>query len=348
MCLTLDSGPADAGLRAEPRDVAASRMMQPKFADLGGATFGPAAREGDGARLASTFASLGGNEPEYTSRQPDHRPGAPAAQPSFGERFSIHQSTRSSPAFDDRFFGEIPASRAPVRSVANAPSAADPRVTTAVPTPRPAERSRVAQATPKRTSEPGYQLASASSTTLTLAYAPNPSMKDSGSPLKELMPKQPDPPLGDIDTSRTAIYDISSRTVYLPNGRRLEAHSGLGGYMDDPRYVNMKDTGPTPPNVYDLKMRESLFHGVRAIRLIPTDNSKMFGRDGILAHTYLLGPSGQSNGCVSFSDYSAFLEAFQRGEVNRLVVVERLATAPSAKSASDWLANTLSDIFRRS
>src|SRR3954451_21259992 len=96
MCLTLDSGPADAGLRAEPRDVAGSRMMQPKFADLGGATSGSAARGGDGARLASTFASLGGNEPEYTSRQPDHRPGAAAAQPSFGERFSIHQSTRPS------------------------------------------------------------------------------------------------------------------------------------------------------------------------------------------------------------------------------------------------------------
>jgi hypothetical protein len=26
----------------------------------------------------------------------------------------------------------------------------------------------------------------------------------------------------------TAIYDISSHVVYLPNGRRLEAHSGFG------------------------------------------------------------------------------------------------------------------------
>jgi hypothetical protein len=115
-----------------------------------------------------------------------------------------------------------------------------------------------------------------------------------------LKPKEPDLP-ADVDTSHTAIYDITSRTVYLPDGRRLEAHSGLGSRMDDPHYVSAKDTGPTPPNVYELKMRESLFHGVRAIRLVPTDDSKMFGRDGILAHTYLLGPSGQSNGCVSFS-----------------------------------------------
>jgi len=136
--------------------------------------------------------------------------------------------------------------------------------------------------------------------------------------------------------------------VYLPDGRRLEAHSGLGSRMDDPHYVSAKDTGPTPPNVYELKMRESLFHGVRAIRLVPTDDSKMFGRDGILAHTYLLGPSGQSNGCVSFSDYGTFLDAFLRGDINRLVVVERLANAPPAKTAGDWLVNTLKDIFRGS
>jgi len=42
----------------------------------------------------------------------------------------------------------------------------------------------------------------------------------------------------------------------------------------------------------------------RAIRLTPSDSSKMYGRDGILAHSYLLGPNGQSNGCVSFSDYA--------------------------------------------
>jgi len=48
------------------------------------------------------------------------------------------------------------------------------------------------------------------------------------------LPKAPNP-LGEIDTSRTAIYDITSKTVYLPNGRRMEAHSGLGSYMDDPR-----------------------------------------------------------------------------------------------------------------
>jgi hypothetical protein len=129
--------------------------------------------------------------------------------------------------------------------------------------------------------------------------------------------------------SRTAVYDISARRVYLPNGEKLEAHSGLGDKIDDPQYVHVRMRGPTPPNVYDLTLREKLFHGVRAIRLNPVDDSKMFGRDGILAHSYMLGSNGQSNGCVSFKNYQKFLQAFLSGEVDRLVVVSNLGSEPS-------------------
>jgi len=132
---------------------------------------------------------------------------------------------------------------------------------------------------------------------------------------------------------RTAVYDISARTVYMPNGQRLEAHSGLGEKMDDPRYIHVRMRGATPPNVYNLTMREKLFHGVRAIRLNPVDEGKMFGRDGMLAHTYMLGPNGQSNGCVSFKDYDKFLRAFLDGEVDRLVVVTHLNGAPPSHVA---------------
>jgi hypothetical protein len=127
---------------------------------------------------------------------------------------------------------------------------------------------------------------------------------------------------------KTAIYDISARKVYLPDGRALEAHSGLGAKRDDPRFVHVKMQGATPPNVYDLTLRESLFHGVRALRLNPVAGSKMHGRDGILAHTYMLGPSGQSNGCVSFRNYPVFLQAYLKGDVKRLIVVSRLAGPP--------------------
>jgi hypothetical protein len=133
------------------------------------------------------------------------------------------------------------------------------------------------------------------------------------------------PPAG----SKIAVYDIAGHTVYLPNGQRLEAHSGVGERMDDPQHIKVRMRGPTPPNIYRLTMREQLFHGVQAIRLNPTDYGKMFGRDGMLAHTYMLGPSGQSNGCVSFKDYRAFLQAFKNGEIDRLVVVPHLSDAPA-------------------
>jgi hypothetical protein len=130
----------------------------------------------------------------------------------------------------------------------------------------------------------------------------------------------------------TAIYDIAAHTVYLPSGEQLEAHSGLGPMLDDPRYVDVKGSGPTPPNVYDLILRSGLFHGVLAIRLKPLAGSSMFGRNGILAHTYMLGPSGQSFGCISFKDYSQFLDAFLRGAVNRMVVVPHLQSEPLVTS----------------
>jgi len=123
----------------------------------------------------------------------------------------------------------------------------------------------------------------------------------------------------------TAVYDITARTVYLSNGTKLEAHSGLGSRLDDPRYVHIKMHGATPPHVYDLSPREALFHGVPALRLTPIGGQEaIHGRTGLLAHTYMLGPNGDSNGCVSFKDYYAFLKAYRNGEIKRLAVVARV------------------------
>jgi hypothetical protein len=63
---------------------------------------------------------------------------------------------------------------------------------------------------------------------------------------------------------------------------------------------------------------------VRALRMIPEDETKTFGRSGLLAHTYMLGPNGDSNGCVSFKNYDAFLQAYLSHEIKRLAVVTRL------------------------
>jgi hypothetical protein len=128
--------------------------------------------------------------------------------------------------------------------------------------------------------------------------------------------------------SHTAIYDIAAHVVYLPNGEKLEAHSGVGRKLDDPRFVSVRMEGPTPPHLYELKLREEPFHGVRALRLNPVGDGNMFGRDGILAHSYMLGSNGQSNGCVSFANYPAFLHAFMSGEIDHLVVVPHLDGDP--------------------
>jgi hypothetical protein len=122
----------------------------------------------------------------------------------------------------------------------------------------------------------------------------------------------------------TAVYDISARTVYMPDGTKLEAHSGLGDALDNPRYVSERMRGPTPPHVYELQPREASFHGVQALRLIPIGDGDLFGRAGLLAHPFMLGPNGDSNGCVSVKDYEAFLRAYESGEIKRLVVVANL------------------------
>jgi cell division protein FtsN len=123
----------------------------------------------------------------------------------------------------------------------------------------------------------------------------------------------------------TAVYDITAHTVYLPDGTKLEAHSGLGENIDDPRSAKVRMRGVTPPHIYSLKPRESLFHGVAALRLTPLGGEDaIYGRDGLLAHTFMLGPNGASNGCVSFRDYNAFLTAYRNQGIRKLAVVARV------------------------
>ena len=124
---------------------------------------------------------------------------------------------------------------------------------------------------------------------------------------------------------QTAVYDIAAKMVYLPDGTRLEAHSGLGSKLDDARYSHVRMQGVTPPHIYELTPREALFHGVPALRLSPIGGEeKIFGRSGLLAHTYMLGPNGDSNGCVSFKDYYAFLNAYRNQGIRRLAVLARI------------------------
>jgi hypothetical protein len=240
---------------------------------------------------------------------------------SFRQRFSSSYGERFS-SFEERFGARTDGDREPApRAVHRAPSP-------------PAEFGRDSPARREAPRRPNVRLAmlAPAATQASLGAAPN----------------RADPRSIVTDPSRTAIYDISARVVYLPNGDRLEAHSGFGEHMDDVRSVAMKMRGVTPPNVYQLSLRERPFHGVRALRLNPVDPDKMFGRKGILAHSYLLGPNGQSNGCVSISNYPKFLNAFLNGEIERLVVVERLADPPPPNTAVGWISDRLKAFLKSS
>jgi hypothetical protein len=153
-----------------------------------------------------------------------------------------------------------------------------------------------------------------------LAYA----SADAGSVTGSIGGREQNPMLGgsppyDRDT---AVYDITAHTVYLPDGTKLEAHSGLGSNLDDPHSARIRMRGVTPPHIYTLKPRESLFHGVAALRLTPIGGEEaIYGREGLLAHTFMLGANGDSNGCVSFRDYNAFLSAYHNMGIRKLAVV---------------------------
>ncbi len=145
---------------------------------------------------------------------------------------------------------------------------------------------------------------------------------------------------------QTAVYDITARTVYMPDGSRMEAHSGFGNLLDDPNHINEHNRGATPPHVYDLTLREKSFHGVQALRMIPVGDGDLFGRSGLLAHSYMLGPNGDSNGCVSFKDYDSFLKAYMNGDVKHLLVVTSIASAMAGTGAKPKSVVRLSDAAR--
>ncbi len=237
-----------AELRAESAPISVFEAIRPKSLD----------RRASLVRVASLETGLffetavGESEP----------PASTSRHASFGERFLIDQKLLS---FDERFAGadisvaETEEGASNVLNYARLPSPGSGEHAIA----QPATGRSVPKLAPAASSPP----ASAARKRVATAEA----SKDSISPVD--------------NDSRTAIYDIAARMVYLPNGRRLEAHSGLGSHMDDARYVNWKRQGPTPPNTYKLVMREEPFHGVRAIRLVPVGDGKMFGRNGLLAHS---------------------------------------------------------------
>jgi hypothetical protein len=378
--------PTDANARAQASGISVFGTIHPQLLSYGSTALradGPSAPPVRLASLSATnFASRFAPVAKDNVAKAD-APATTAALPSFDERFAFKQppprtrSLQPSMSFADRFggtTGSVASASPPTQfALASVSSTVVPPTLTpaAVPAaPRAAARALAARVAPNKPDKPekpagSYRVASLGDAPIRTAYASvDSASRDSAiddSLLKRITPRDPakdtasrdatpkDGPLAGVDVTRTAIYDIAAHVVYLPNGQRLEAHSGLAEHMDDIGSVNLRSLGPTPPGLYDLTMRESRFHGIDAIRLNPADSTRMYGRAGILAHPYMLGPNGQSNGCVSLKDYEAFLAAFRRGEFNRIMVVERLDDAPGGgTTATGWIVEKFKGIFGRS
>lgn len=336
--ITVKSGGTPASLTHasfERSDIPAFGAIRLKDLDLraSGASHIRSRRDVRLASLETGAASFAAEAEEETQAEAS----TTTRSASFDERFAFSNDKRPSGEDESVLFG-APVSPMPLAAALPAASK-----TFASPAQLHARREPPQDPTKRETTSPSVSQAAPESAMVTrLTVAPA-----SKEPVRSAEAHNDTTSLPESD-GHTAIYDIAAHAVYLPNGDRLEAHSGLGGNLDKPQYVSLKGRGPTPPNVYNLVLRKQPFHGIRAIRLVPVDQDKMFGRDGILAHSYMLGPNGQSNGCVSFSNYPAFLNAFLRGEVERLVVVEHLATAPTPSGGSGWLPQALRNLLRSS
>jgi hypothetical protein len=312
-----EAGPTDT--RVSPARVSVFGTIHPEIFRLGAPLGSESA--GERVRLASLETQVGLFDAPSGQWSPLTETSASACGAArFDDRFSAVGDHPAS--FDNRF-----------ASTEDCPSSFDDSLASAMQVLASSLRLPAAQGTEKKRADapPKSTMAKASLGLLSLAR------KEKVKEVKEVA--------GIEDDGRTAIYDITARTVYLPSGRRLEAHSGLGNYMDNPRHVHLRMRGATPPGLYHLTLRERLFHGVRAIRLNPADYSKMYGRDGILAHTYMLGANGQSNGCVSFNNYPEFLNAYLRGEITRLAVVDHLDSAPT-RMAAGQLPEAVKNLLR--
>ena len=165
-------------------------------------------------------------------------------------------------------------------------------------------------------------------------------------------PRGPAPsnPLAD-DTAHTAIYDISAHTVYLPNGERLEAHSGLGEHIDDVRAVNLKMRGPTPPNVYELKLREGSFHGVQAVRLNPVrlrPNVRPRRHFGASVHARPQRPVERLRVIQGLSRVPERLSSAGRSRGSSWSSNSAIRRPAKTATASDWFSNALKGVFGRS
>src|SRR3954453_4509574 len=77
-----------------------------------------------------------------------------------------------------------------------------------------------------------------------------------------------------LPTTNSPPSTTSARTVHLPNGTKLEAHSGLREYLDDPRYVNVR-----------MRVENAMFTGGPVMGFSSGRLTTIFGSSGLATST---------------------------------------------------------------
>ena len=122
----------------------------------------------------------------------------------------------------------------------------------------------------------------------------------------------------------TAVYDLSAHTVYLPNGTKLEAHSGLGDRLDDPNHVNERMRGATPPHLYETRAAGGFVPRRAGLASKSHRRRRYFRpRRSTRPHLYA-GPELGIPTAACRSRTTTDLRAYQNGEIRKLAVVARL------------------------
>ena len=124
---------------------------------------------------------------------------------------------------------------------------------------------------------------------------------------------------------RTAIYDISAHTVYLPNGATAGGAFGSRRRDRTIRASCMKECAGRRHQMFTSLLRaNSFFMGFK--RCVSNPSARAIFSDAPDFWRILICScaNGASNGCVSFKNYDAFLQAYQNGEIKHLAVVAHL------------------------
>jgi hypothetical protein len=224
---------ANAELRAESARLSLFGAIRPKRFDTP-APLGPQMSDGSHVQVASLGTDVAFlSAVEETDRRPD--PAVSMRQRmSFAERFSFDRRF----SLDERFLFDQPWDSFDQRFAAVSPAAA-PAMTTETENGTGSVPSVVRLPPPDPKAAAASPAVGSSAPSLASLTSPPPAGSVKKVRLASLeMPKGSSSSLN--PDSRTAIYDITARTVYMPDGRRLEAHFGLGDRMDDPRYISRR------------------------------------------------------------------------------------------------------------